>query len=125
MAFIFYNPNPSRNCVRDCMIRALCKVEGMSWIDAYFLLCNAGASIYDMPDSNKVYRACLLGLGYKRYELPNTCPMCYTIKDFCLDHPYGKYIACTGEHVVPVCNGNYYDILDSGQEVPIYFYTKE
>ncbi len=125
MAFIFYNPNPGGHFVSDCVVRALCATEGMTWLEAYYALCNTGAAIFDMPRANKVYREYLTSIGYKRYVLPNTCPECYTVKDFCRDHPYGTYILCTGDHVVAVKHGDYYDAGDSGSEVPLYFYKKE
>ena len=57
--------------------------------------------------------------------MPNMCPPCYTVKDFCKDHPVGTYILATGSHVVTVVDGNYYDTWDSGTEVPIYYWKKE
>ena len=78
-----------------------------------------------MPDSSIVFKAYLQSIGYVCHALPNTCPICYTISDFCKDHPKGIYILCSGEHVVTVINGNYYDNGNSGDEVPLYFYTKE
>ena len=57
--------------------------------------------------------------------IPNTCPDCYTIADFCNDHPYGTYILATGTHVVAVIDGDYYDTWDSGNEIPIFYWQKE
>jgi hypothetical protein len=50
--------------------------------------------------------------------------MCYTIKEFCKDHPIGDYLLGTGSHVVAVLDGNYYDTWDSGSEVPIYYFKR-
>lgn len=77
-----------------------------------------------MPSSNSVWNAVLTDQYFKRNTLPNTCPACYTIIDFCNDHPHGEYLVATGTHVVAVLNGNYYDTWDSGDEVPIYFYER-
>ena len=63
--------------------------------------------------------------GYSRFVIPNTCPYCYTVKQFCKDHPYGKYLLALDGHVVAVIDGDYYDTWDSGNEVPIYFWKKE
>lgn len=57
--------------------------------------------------------------------IPNSCPDCYTVSDFTVDFPKGKYLLGTGSHVVTVADGNYFDTWDSGNEVPIYFFTKE
>lgn len=81
--------------------------------------------MHDMPSSNAVWGSYLRGQGYHRESIPNSCPDCYTITQFCNDHRYGSYILATGTHVVAVVNGDYYDAWDSGNEVPVYYWTKE
>lgn len=88
-------------------------------------LCVRGAYDCDMPSSNKVWSGYLLSLGYKRYLLPESCPDCYTVKDFCADHKQGSYLLSIGNHVVTVISGNYYDAWDSGNETPVNVYTME
>lgn len=80
--------------------------------------------MYDMPSANRVWESWLAEEGYTRKLIPNTCPNCYTVRDFCLEHPTGKYLLATGEHVVTVENGDYYDTWDSGDEQPIYYWSK-
>ena len=63
--------------------------------------------------------------GYNRYVIPNTCPDCYSVKQFCEEHPHGKYLLATGTHVVTCIDGDYYDTWNSGDEIPIYYFTKE
>jgi hypothetical protein len=63
--------------------------------------------------------------GFRKFYLPDTCPDCYTIRQFCRDNPIGKFIVGTGTHVVAVLDGNYYDTWDSGDEVPISLWKKE
>lgn len=62
--------------------------------------------------------------GFDRYSVRNTCPNCYTVQDFCRDHPYGTYILKTHGHVVAVVNGDYYDTFDSGSDTVIYYWAK-
>jgi len=81
--------------------------------------------MHEMPSSNAVWDAQLISEGFVRAVIPNTCPNCYTVKDFCRDHVDGKYILGTGTHAVAVINGKYYDAWDSGEEIPTYFYRKE
>ena len=78
----------------------------------------------DMPSSNHVWGAYLMSKGFERHIIPNTCPDCYTVKDFCEEHPEGTYILATGSHVVAVIDGDYYDTWDSGDEIPIYFWEE-
>lgn len=72
----------------------------------------------DMPSANVVWMEALSDLGFRRYNLPNKCPNCYTIVEFCRDHPQGFYVLGTGTHVVAVIDGKYYDSWDSGFETP-------
>ncbi len=84
-----------------------------------------GFMMHDMPSSNAVWSAYLHKNGFERRTLPNTCPDCYTIKDFTQDYPKGEYLVATGTHVVAIKDGNYYDTWDSGNEIPIYYWKKE
>lgn len=121
----YVNPNPAHNLVGDCVIRAISILTGRTWGDVYSRLCVKGFEMYDMPSSNAVWSAYLMSLGYKRYIIPNSCPDCYTVKQFCKDYPYGKYLLATGTHVVTCVDGDYLDTWDSGNEIPIYYFTKE
>ena len=62
--------------------------------------------------------------GYKRKAIPETFPDNYTVMDFCLDNPRGRFLLALDQHVVAVVDGNYYDTWDSGREIPVYYWTK-
>lgn len=119
------NPNPANNLVGDCVIRAISILTNEDWEYTFLELCIFAFSMHDMPSSNAVWGAYLIDLGYKRYVIPNVCPACFTIRQFCKTHPNGKYLLATGTHVVTVIDGDYYDTWDSGDEVPVYYFTKE
>ena len=123
--YIPYNPNPVRNYVGDCVIRAISKVTNKDWDTTYLNVAMQGFAMKDMPSANHVWGAYLLSEGFTRYMIANTCPECYTVKDFALDNPRGTYLLATGTHVVAVIDGNYYDSWDSGQEIPIYYWHRE
>lgn len=78
-----------------------------------------------MPSANHVWGAYLRRHGFRRYALPDVCPDCYTVADFCRDHPSGVYVLALSGHVVCVEDGDYYDTWDSGAEVPAYYWQKE
>mgnify|MGYP007038282472 FL=1 len=63
-------------------------------------------------------------MGYTMKPIPDTCPDCYTVREFCKDHPMGTYVLGTGSHVVAVRDGNYFDTWNSGDEVPIIYWRK-
>jgi hypothetical protein len=120
-----YNANPVNNHVGDCVIRAISVLTGQDWMTTKIGIFIESCLMYSTESANNVWHNYLRKLGYTRYVVPNTCPNCYTVKDFCIDHPYGKYLVALDGHVVAVINGDYYDTWDSGNEVPIYFWKKE
>lgn len=123
--YIYFNPNPIKLSVGDCTIRAISGALNISWKQAYIYLVVQGFLMFDMPSANRVWGEFLRKKGFKKYQIPDTCPDCYTIKDFCRDNPKGTYILGTGEHVVCVKDGAYLDSWDSGNEIPIYYFKKE
>lgn len=125
MAFVKFNPNPARASVGDCTVRAISKITGKSWDDIYVDLSLQGFMLKDMPSSNHVWGSYLREHGFKRYGIPNTCPDCYTVKDFTRDYPEGDYLLATGTHVVTSIDGNYFDSWDSGSEPIIFYWKKE
>ena len=95
--------------------------ENKTWNETYIDLCLTGLMMYDMPSSNRVWNEYLRSEGY-------TCHAVYdidTVRDFCSEYFRGTYIVCTGTRVVAVKNGDYYDSSDCGDEMPIYFWSKE
>ena len=124
MGFVFYNPNPDGKYVGDCVIRAISRLLRQDWNTTYYDICELGGDIHNMPSADDVWGEYLYRNGFRKHAILDTCPFCYTVKDFCLDHPVGSFLLKTSGHVVAVVNGNYYDTSDSGNEVPIYFWGK-
>lgn len=124
MPYIYYNPNPKGAITIDCVIRAVSKVMNTDWDSAYVAIAAQGFMDKSMPTSDQVWGNYLKRQGFRRVMIPNTCPDCYTVRDFAYDHPRGCYLLKTHEHVVAVCSGNYYDAFDSGSEVPIYYWER-
>lgn len=124
MAFVFYNPNPQGKKIGDCTVRAISKLLGTTWEDTYLGLCLEGLEKLDMPSANYVWGSFLYKHGYRRHVIPDSCPDCFTIGDFCKRNPSGSFLLATGSHVVAVVNGDYYDTWDSGDDVPIYYWEK-
>ena len=125
MPWIPYNPNPRSQAVGDCAIRAVAKATDQSWQAAYSDLVIQGYRYSDLPNANYVWGSYLRRKGFKRALIPDSCPDCYTIADFAYDHPKGMYVVSTGNHVVAVNDGDYFDSWDSGNEAPIMYWYKE
>ena len=120
-----FNPNPSAKRVGDCTVRALSKALNQSWDKTYLWLCIYGFIMSDMPSANAVWGAYLKNRGFKRNIIPDTCPDCYTLADFCNDYPQGTYVVALSGHVVTIENGKVYDSWDSTNEIPIYFWSRK
>lgn len=128
MSYVFYNPNPKHRRTTDCVVRAIARVLDMDWNQAYINLTAYGLEQADMPDMAAVWKPLLYDHGFRTYVIPDTCPACYTVKDFCEDHPFGTYVlAIIGRtnHVVAVVDGSYFDTTDSGFETPTFYMKKE
>ena len=121
-----YNPNPVGRQVGDCVVRAIAKALDTDWETAYVMVAVNGLSMGDMPSSDSVWGALLRQHGFYRRTIPNKCPDCYTMKDFCADFPHGTYVVGFGGHVATVIDGDIYDAWDSSNEIPQFFwYRKE
>ena len=124
--YVHYNENPRGNWkAGDCVIRAISVVTGKSWDEIYAALCAEGMYAGDWGNTNKVWDWYVRSLGFKRYICPNDCPYCYSLRDFAEEHKTGSYLVATGDHLVAVVSGSYYDAFDSGDVTPIFYYTKE
>ena len=124
--WINYNPNPISARVGDCAVRAVAKALDIDWETAYVMICTNGFAMGDMPSSDSVWGSVLRQNGFSKKAISNTCPDCYTVEDFCYDHPTGTYVLGFGGHTACVVDGNLYDSWDSHREIPIYvWYRKE
>lgn len=126
MVFEEYNPNPVGRHVGDCSIRAIAKALDTDWETAFILVTVNAYQMGDMPSSDSVWGAVLRENGFYKKIIPNYCPDCYTVEDFCKDHPNGIFVLGFGGHVATVVDGKLYDSWDSSKEIPIYYwYRKE
>lgn len=120
----YINLNPRKKSVGDCTVRAIAIATGSAWVDTYLDLCLMGMVMADMPSANSVTTAYLRNKGFHRRTIQDDCPDCYTIADFCKDHPKGTYIIGTGSHLTTVIDGNLWDSWNSENETPVYYFEK-
>lgn len=122
MSWVHWNPNPRGLNVGDCTVRAICAATGMDWNTVHKALCDLSGDMADMPSADRVWWTFLEQLGFTRQRMIDRCPDCYTVRDFCRDHPNGIYILGPKEHAVACINGDWWDSWDSAKTVPTYYF---
>lgn len=123
--FVPTNPNPHGLYVDDCAVRAIAIALDKPWDYVYIWLCVQGFMAGDMPSSKNVFGKFLKSRGFTRFAIPDTCPDCFTVRDFCEQNQNGTFILATSSHVIAVIDGDYYDAWDSGDEVPVLVWRRE
>ena len=125
MGFIQKNYNPHNKLVDDCVIRAIAAVTGKDWDEVYLGLVIEGFIEKDLPNGNTVWGNYLLSHGFTRHFIPNTCPLCYTVKQFVKEHKHGIYVLGDGNHTIAVVDGFYIDTWDSGDRTVLFYFRKD
>lgn len=120
----YTNLNPKGKSVGDCTIRAIGIATDKGWMETYLDLCLFGLLMADMPSANAVTTSYLKNKGFRRRTIPDDCPDCYTIEDFCKDHPKGVYVIGTGSHLTCCIDSVLFDSWDSRNETPVYYFEK-
>ena len=121
----YFNPNPRGLHVGDCTVRSICAVTGLDWHTVHKALCDLSGDMADMPNADRGWWALLEQMGFSRKKMIDRCPECYTVADFCRDHPNGIYILGPKEHAVATIFGDYWDSWDSGLTVPAYYFRRD
>lgn len=122
--WVKFNPNPKRDDVGDCVIRAICKAESKDWDTIYAGVTAYGYFLKDMPSANHVWGEYLKSLGYTRQPVDCGDDLNYTVYDFCVDNPVGTFLLATSGHLVCVIDGCYHDTWNSGCQIPIFVWSK-
>lgn len=124
LRWIQTNPNPRNLLIDDCTVRALSIVLGCTWDEASVRLDAEAFRLKVMPDSRVAFHSVMKSLGFKRKIIPDTCPECYTVEDFRIEHPKGTYVLATDDHVVTIRDGCIYDTWDPATEVPEFYWEE-
>lgn len=123
--WIEFNNNPTGRRVGDCAVRAVSRALDVDWETAFAMIAKNAFAMGDMPSSDSVWGAVLRQNGFYKKAIPNTCPDCYTARDFCRDNPKGVFVLGFGGHVATVVDGDLYDSWNSEDEIPIYFWYRK
>ena len=125
--WIKFNNNPVRpeGGAGDCAIRAISKALEISWEKAYVMLSLNGFLMGEIMNADQVIGSVLRQHGFVREIIPNTCPDCFTVADFCEENPEGIFVVKSQDHVATVVDGVLFDSWDSSMNTPIYVWRKD
>lgn len=126
--YVYYQPNKKdlKDEGGDCVIRAFCKVTGMTWLEVFDELYGYAREFQCMPNHKESYESFLKNHGFKYVSIPRKSKM--TVKDFRKD--YKGLAICNvrvgyGSHFVACDGGQYFDTWDSGDSYVFGYYAKE
>lgn len=116
------NENPLAINTGDCAVRAVSIALDVSWEKSYTMLAVNGFLMGLLPDRDAVWSSVLRQHGFHKDLVPDDY---YTVREFAEEHPKGTYVLKCDMHVLTVVDSKYYDSWDSGNEIVLYYWTKE
>lgn len=105
-------------------MRSIATVTGLSWDEVFLELSIEAYIAKDKLDANYVWGNWLTTHGFTKHRLPDTCPLCYSVRDFVRDHKKGLFILGDGTHAIAVVDGYYVDTFDSGDRTVLFYFEK-
>lgn len=122
---IYYNPNPKKLEVGDCVVRAICKATDKDWDTVYMELCKLGLELKMMPNDTDNWKEYLRRNGFIEHKISNKKGSKRpTVDSFARSHKKGIYILRVANHIVTCVAGYYYDLWDCGNKSLYGFWEK-
>ena len=122
----YYNPNPKKKKVDDCVVRALCKATDKDWNEVYKRLCELGLEKKAMPNEQICYEQFLQENGFTKMKITtekgSKRP---TVNEMAVKSENGKaYVCQVACHLVTAKDGYYWDTWESGDKCLYSYFTK-
>lgn len=115
MAFVEYNNNPRGLKTDDCVIRAISKATGESWLNTFDRLISHARVVCTCQTGKEAYTDLLHDYpSFSVFKYVDGEKKRLTVKDVC--KLKGSYVVRVANHMVAVVDGKYYDIFDSGDK---------
>ena len=122
----YYNPNPRKKEVCDCVVRAMCKATGKEWNEVYRRLCEIGFEEKAMPNEKVCYERFLQENGFVKMNISNRKGSKRpTVNEMAVKSEDGKtYVCQVANHLVTAKDGYYWDIWESGNKSLYSYFVK-
>lgn len=123
----YYNANPKKKEVGDCVVRAVCKATGKEWDEVFKELFDIAMDLKVMPNDKEAYTKYLEEIGFKYNKVSNKKgskrPRVHEIAKTTKNTE--EIIVCNvANHLVTVSEGVYWDTWDSGECCLYGFWSK-
>ena len=116
-----FNNHPTSKGLGFHTVRTLSKILDISWVYAYTLL-QMISEITGYASKGIASLSEILKMnGYHTEFLEESTK---TVSDFCKKNKTGKYVLIFEDYCIPVIDGRYFDLFDSGKEEPLYYWRK-
>lgn len=109
--FIYYNNNPHKRHIDDCVVRCISLLTNRGWEEVYNELSDLASDDSLMFDSVEFVE------DYLDKRFPRECHYSKTIGEFAKEYPYGRYAITTKGHITSLINGNLYDTFDPSDRI--------
>ena len=122
----YYNPNPSKKKVGDCVVRALCKATDKDWNEVYKRLCAIGLEEKAMPNEQACYERFLQENNFVKMKISNKKGSKRpTVNEMAVKSEDGKaYVCQVACHLVTAKDGYYWDLWESGDKSLYSYFVK-
>ena len=113
--FVPFQPNPTEVIGKgkkgDCVIRALCAVMDLEWVEAFDLLVESARKTYNVPNDKENYRLVLKEAGFKEYTcMAKEGEKRMTVEGLAKNNPDARIFVKVANHATAIVNGK---IMDS------------
>ena len=122
----YFNPNPAKHEVGDCVVRALCAATGDDWDHVFADLAKIGFCLTCMPNDKMAYQKYLIDRGWTRTPVSNRKGSRRpTVDEMAKRSKDGTVYVCeVAHHLVTVSDGASLDLWDSGSASLYGYWTK-
>ena len=123
MNFERINLNPSGRKAADCVVRALMKATGKTWLQVFDDLAAAARENFCAPNEKRSYEPVLEKYGFKKHPMPRFADNSrYTVAEFAATNPKGVFVISVANHLTCVVDGTLFDTWNCGYKSVCNFY---
>lgn len=107
----YYNANPRKRHIDDCVVRSISVLTNRDWYDVYDELSDLAMNQGYMFDGVEFVE------DYLDDRYPRECHYSKTVGEFTEEYPYGKYAITMPNHITALVDGTLIDAFDPSDRI--------